>query len=201
MAGKRCSAARAVRNYLVSLVEQVFVKNLLEGPPFGFDKIIMIGDVRMIHICPESDDIRELSPHTFILPDGFLALLDEGLYSVLFNCFLAFDTDDLFDLDLYRQSVCVPAGFSRNQFALHGVVSRDHVLDDSGQNVADVRLSVRCRRPVKEHIGRTVFALVDALLENVIFFPEFGGFFLPLNKIQVCFYFLIHAFGSFSRQV
>ena len=91
----------------------------------------MICDVRFIHICPETDDVGEFSPHSLIFPDGFLAFLDERLHAILFDCFLALNADDLLDFDLDRKSVCVPACFSRDKLPLHGMVARDHILDNA----------------------------------------------------------------------
>ena len=192
VARERCSAGRAVRDNFISLVKKVFVKNLLQCPPLGLDKIIVICHVGVVHIRPESYDVGEFSPHAFVLPHGFLALFDERLNAVFLDCLLALDPDDLLDLNLDRKAVRIPSGFTRNILTLHGMVTRDHVLDDARQNVSDVRLAVRCRRSVKEHVRGISLSLFDALLKDIVVLPEFGGLFFPLNKIHVCFYFFIH---------
>jgi len=91
----------------------------------------VIRNIWIIHICPETDDVGELSPHSLIFPDGFLAFFDERLHAILFDGFLALDTDNLLDFDLDRKSVCVPTRFSRDKLPLHGMVARDHILDDA----------------------------------------------------------------------
>ena len=86
---KRRAAARAVRHDLVPLVKKTAVPDLLERPPFRLDEIVLVSDVRMLHIGPEADDIGELLPHALVLPDRFAALLDERLHAVLLDLVLA----------------------------------------------------------------------------------------------------------------
>ena len=58
-------------------------------------------------------------------------------------------------------------------------------------------LAVGCRRSVIEHVCGTAFPLVDALLENMVFFPEFLGGFLSFHEIQVRINFLVHFVSPF----
>ena len=73
----------------------------------------------MIHIRPETDDAAELLPHSLILPNGLAALLDKWLNAIFLNLFLAADSDQLFDLNLNRQTVSVPARLAEDFLALH----------------------------------------------------------------------------------
>ncbi len=86
----------------------------------------------------------------------------------------------------------VPSGFSRNHIALHGTVSRNHILDNTGKDVADMRLSVCGRRSVIEGIGLAFLAVFHTFTENVILFPEFFYFFFSLYKIKICTDFFVH---------
>ena len=139
----------------------------------------------MVHVCPEADSVGECSPHALVLPHGFLALLDERLDAVFFNIFLVLETELLLDFDLDRKAVCVPSCLSRNALTLHGVVSRDRVLDDTRQDMTDVRLAICRRRAVIEHVERVSFIFLDALLEDFIVIPELDRFFLAVNEIHV----------------
>src|SRR5699024_3430597 len=95
--------------------------------------------------------------------------------------------------------VGIPSGLSWNHIAFHGPVSGDHILDNTGEHMADVRFSISGRRSVIEGIGRTFFTVFHALFENVIVFPELFYFFLPFYKVEVCSNFLIHSFSPFQN--
>ena len=159
MGRKRCSAARAVGDHLEALVEQSLFPDLLESPPLGFDVIVVISHIGIVHVRPEAHFAGELFPHSLIGPDGFLALLDKRLDAIGFDLILSLDADLLLHFQLYRKAVGVPSGFSRDLLALHGMITRDHVLDDSGLNMADVGLSIRSGRTVVEHVGRAALTL------------------------------------------
>ena len=198
--GKRRAAARAVGHDLKALVEELLLPDLLQGPPFGFDVVIVVGDVRIIHIRPETDRVGEFLPHAFIFPDRFLALLNERLHAVRFDLFLAVDADLMLDGELDRQSVGIPAGFARHVGALHDMIARDHILDHAGQDMADVRLSVCRGRSVVKCVVRRPLALFIALSEDVVFLPESVDVFFPVNKVQVGVYFVIlHSVSSLGR--
>ena len=190
--GKRGPAARAVGDDLEALVQEPLVPDLLQRPPLGFDEGVVVGDIGIVHIRPEADGLGEILPHPFVLPDRLFALFDERLQTVLLDLLLAVQAEQLLDLDLHGQSVGVPAGLSRDLVALHGAVTRNHVLDDAGQDVADMRLSVGRRRSVVEHIGRTVLAVFDGLFENLLIIPEFLDFLLSPDKVEISRNFLVH---------
>ena len=192
MARKRCSAARAVRHYLVALIQKTFFINLLQRPPLRFDIVVVIGDIRIVHIRPEAHDIREFPPHALVLPHGFLAFFDKRLNAVLFNLFLSVEAKLLLHLDLHRQAVRIPSGLSRNILAFHGMVAGNGILDDTSQHMPDMRFTVCRRRSVIEHIHRRAFPLLYALLKNAVFLPELYGFLFPIHKVHVCVYFFIH---------
>ena len=80
----------------------------------------------------------------------------------------------------------IPSGLSGNHISLHGPVSGDHVLDDTGQHMADVGLAVGCGRSVVEYVGGAFCPGLNALLKNVVVFPEFLYLFFPVHKVQVC---------------
>ena len=188
---------RAVGNDLEALVEQALFPDLLQSPPLGLDVVVIVGDIGVVHVRPEADDAGEILPHALVLPDALLALLDEGLDAVSLDLVLALDADGLLDLQLNGQSVGVPAGLAGDLVSLHGAVARNHVLDDTGQHVADVGLAVGGRRSVIEHIQGPAFALLDALLKDVIVFPELHGRVLAVHEVQVRIYLFVHSLASF----
>ena len=202
MRGKRCSAARAVRNYLEALIQKILVPDLLQCPPFGLNIIIIIGNIGMIHVCPEADLTGELLPHSLIFPHRLLALFDKRLDAVCFNLILAFDSDFLFNFQLNRKAVRIPACLSRNLLSLHRMITGNHILNDTGLHMSDMRLAVCSRRSVIEHINGMSLILSNALVEDVIVLPELRRFLLTLNEIQVGVYLVVHntSFADLSRQ-
>ena len=191
MRGERCAAARAVRNDLVAFIEQALLPDFLECPPLRLDEVVLIRDVGVLHVGPETDDIGELLPHALVLPDGLTALLDERLDAVRLDLLLAVDADLLLDFELDRQAVRIPASLPEDLLALHRSEARQHVLDDARQDMADMRLAVGRRRAIIEREGIAALTLVDCLLCDVVCFPEIADLFLALHEIQVRIYFLI----------
>ena len=123
--GKGCAAARAIGNNLVALIQQALIPNLLQCPPFGFDIVIMVCDIGMIHIRPEADTVTHGAPFLLVCPYAFLTFFDKRLYAVAFDLILAIQTKCFFNLQLNRQTVGIPAGLSQHLVALHGFVAGD----------------------------------------------------------------------------
>ena len=190
--GQRRAAAGAVRDDLETLIQQTLVPDGLQRPPLGFDVVVVIGHVGVVHIGPEADGGGEILPHALVFPHAFLALLDEGSQTVLLDLFLAVQSQQLFHLDLHRQAVGVPAGLAGDHAALHGVVAGDHILDDAGQHVADVRLAVGRGRAVVKHVGRIPLAGGHALFKDLVVLPELFDLLFALHEFQIGGNFLIH---------
>ena len=150
MAGERRSAARAIRHDFMTLVQKALIGNLLDGPPDGFDIVIVVGDIRVVHIAPISDRIAHFMPLRRIFPDGFLAFFVEGFHAVPFDVLFAVQFQQLFNFQLNRQAMRIPAGFAENMVPFHRFIARDDILDRARQNMADVRLAVCRRRPIIE---------------------------------------------------
>src|SRR4029078_5200322 len=62
VAGQSGLATRAVRQDLVSAVQQVFVEERLERPPDAFDVIVRERDVRIVVVEPICDALAEALP-------------------------------------------------------------------------------------------------------------------------------------------
>ena len=79
----------------------------------------------------------------------------------------------------------IPAGLPWYFVPLHRPVPWNHILDDTGQHMADVGLPIGCRRTVVEHVEVTAFPLLHALLEDVVLLPELLDSLLTVDKIQI----------------
>ena len=194
--GKGRAAAGAIGHNLKALVQKALVPNLLEGPPLALDEVVVIGDVGVLHVGPEAHVLGEILPQALVLPHALLALLDEGGNAIGLDLLLAVDVQQLFHFQLHGQAVGIPAGLAGDHLPFHGVEPGEQVLKGPGLQVADVGLAVGGGGAVVEDIGVVALALLHALFEDVVFFPEFFRFLLPLHKIQVGGDFLVHAHGS-----
>ena len=112
-------------------------------------------------------------------------MLDKGLKSVFLDLLLAVKSQHLFNLKLDRKTVSVPACLAWNHFTLHSAVARNHILDNTGQHMTDMRLAVGGRRSVVENIGLSLRAGVYTFFKNFIIVPEFFNFFLFFHEIQI----------------
>ena len=112
-------------------------------------------------------------------------MCDKGLEAVCLYLILAVDAKLFLNLKLDGKAVCIPARLTKNASALHSVVSGDHILDYSGKNVADMRLTVCGRGAVEEGVILTLLATLDRLLKNAALLPEFSRLLFSLNEIQV----------------
>ena len=191
--GQRRAAVRAIGHDLEALVEEALVVDLLERPPLGLDEVIVVRHIGMLHIRPESDGLGEVLPHALVLPNGLLALLDEGLEAVLLDLLLAVEAERLLDLQLDGEAVGVPAGLTGHEIALHGAVAGDHVLDGARQDVADVGLAVRGGRAVIEDVGPGGGGLFHALLEDVVRDPELLDRLLAGDEAKIAVDLFVHA--------
>ena len=178
----------------MALIEKALFVDRLQRPPLGLDIIVLIGDVRIVHVAPKADAIAHLTPLRLVLPDGLLAGLDERLHAVRLDLLLAVQAELFFDLELHGKTVRVPARLTQNVVALHRLIARDQVLDAAGEHMPDVRLAVCRGRTVKERKGRLALAPFHALFKDAVFLPKCQCFLLAGNKVHVCRNFLVHLF-------
>ena len=73
----------------------------------------MIRNVWVFHISPEANGMGEVFPHSLVFPYALFTLLDEWLYAVFFDLIFSVQTEFFLNFQLYRQSVGIPACFSR----------------------------------------------------------------------------------------
>ena len=88
--------------------------------------------------------------------------------------------------------MCIPACLTGNHSPLHGIVSGDHILYNTGKHMSDVGLTVCCRRSVIECVGRTAFSKLQTLFEDVFILPELLDFFFTLDEVHICVDFFKH---------
>src|SRR6185436_3003800 len=84
---------------------------------------------------------------------------------------LVMEAELLLDLELDGQAVAVPAGLSRDEVPLHGLVAREDVFEHAREHVVRARAPVRGRRPLVEDERRRALAPADRLVEDVALAP------------------------------
>ena len=197
VAGKAGSAARAIGNDLMTLIDKTLVRDLLDCPPFRLDVGVMIGNIGVVHIAPVTNCITHAAPFVGVLPDALLALFAEGFDAVTFDILLAVELQKLFNFDLNGKTLGVPTGFTVNNTALHGLVTGNNVLHNTGKNMTDMGLTVSRRRSVIECEAFSAATGRNALCKNVVLLPELGNFLLAGKEVQVALYFFVNAHQNF----
>ena len=98
--------------------------------------------------------------------------------------------------------MCIPPGFPRHFKALHSLIAWNHILYYSSFNMTDVRLTVSCRRTIKEHVSRSIFPTFYRFFKNLIFIPKFKRSLLSVYKFHISFDFSVQCnFPSFPYKV
>ena len=169
----------------MSLVKKLFVPNSLKSPPNRLDIIIVIGNIRVFHISPKANTVTHFLPLALIGKYAVFALFNKVFNTIIFNLRLATYTKLLFYLKLNRQTMSVPARFALHAVSLHCSVTGDKVLDNTSQNVSDMRLTVCSRGTVKKSKNLAAIAVFDTLFKYIVFFPKINDRFFSVHKGQI----------------
>ena len=122
------TTARTVGQDFMPLVDKALVKEFIQNPPDRFDIVVIQGDVGIFQVDEIAHALAHFTPLFFIAEDGVLTFLIELGDAVGFDFWLAADAQLLFDLDLNRQTVGIPAGFTQYPVSLHGLIFTDRVF-------------------------------------------------------------------------
>jgi len=172
MIGERGSTTGAIGYHLVTLIEQIFIPDLLQNPPDRFDILVMQSDVGIIHVDPITDFVSELFPFTYVLEDARTAFLVEGGDAVFLDGLLAREAKLPLHFQFDREAVSVPAPFAPHVPPLHRVVTWECIFHRSRDGMPDVRFPVRCRRSLVEYPRFAILPMLDGAHEDIVFFPE-----------------------------
>ena len=80
--------------------------------------------------------------------------------------------------------VGIPACLTGYHLALHGLISRNKVLDTPCEHMAYVRLAVCRRRPVIKYIARIALMFFDGFFKNIVVLPEFLDLLFSFHEIH-----------------
>ena len=169
--GQGGPAARAVRDDLVALVEQIVLPDPLQGPPDRLDVLVRQRHVGVVEVDPERDPLREPVPLLDVGEHRLAAALVELRDAVLLDLVLRGDAELALDLELDRQAVTVPARLAGHLEPAHRLVAGEDVLEDARQHVVRAGRAVGRRRPLVEHVQRRALAAAQRLVEHVVLAP------------------------------
>ena len=163
----------------VALVEQAFVEELLEEPPQRLDVLVVVGDVRIVHVDPVAHLAREVLPlarelHHRLAARAVVLLDGDLLADVLLG-----DAEFLLDAQLHGQSVGVPSGLAVHEVSLLRLVAADDVLDRAGHDVVDAGHAVCRGGTLVEYERGMALTGRDAFVERVACVPfaeHVGGY-------------------------
>ncbi len=169
--GERRPAARAVGDDLVALVEEVRVPEFAKRPPDRLDVGVVEGHIGVVEVDPEPDPLGQPVPLLDVLEDRLAAALVELGDPVFLDLLLGFDPELLFDLELDREPVAVPAGLARDPVAAHRAVAGVDVLEDAGEDVVGAGPAVGGRRALVEAPDLGSLAVGQRAVEDVALGP------------------------------
>ncbi len=177
VARQRGATTRAVRHHLEVLVEQSPVEHRLQVPPDRLDVVGAQRPVGRIHVDPVADARGQSGEFVDVGVDGLPAEPGElGDADLLLYLLLPRDPELLFDLDLDRQPMRVPAGPAGHVGAVHGAEAAEQVLVDAGPHMVQAGHAVGRGGPFVEDPGRSPLALLDGPFEDAVPRPagQFG---------------------------
>ena len=154
----------------------------------------------MLKVAPIADSFAHSLPQILIGPNTFTTLLNERLNAVGFNISLAVGVNLLLNLKLNGQTVSVPACFSFNMVALHSLVPRNNILDNSCQHMAYMRFAVSGGRTVIENEAFINIVFCNSLFEYFVFTPEFDNIIFGFGKIVISFNLLVQFYITLADE-
>src|ERR687898_2006491 len=137
----------------------------------------------MFHVHPEAEPLAHLLPVLDVTEDGLAAQTVELLDAVALDIRFAFEAELFLYLDLYGQTVAIPAALALDPVTLHGLVPGDQVLESPRQRVVEPRPAVGRRRPLVEDEGPVLGPAPHRLLERSGPVPETKDLLLELRKV------------------
>ena len=188
------ACGRGIRLDALALVEQALAVDVLEQVPERLDIAVVVGDVRVVHVDPVADALREVAP----LGGVFHHLLAAG--AVVFGHgdlgadVLLGDAELLLHAQLDRQAVGVPARTAADLEAGLRLIAADCVLDGAGHHVVDARHAVGRRRTLEEDELRGAFAQGKRTFERVALLPALKHFLAHRDQVQTVIFFECHNF-------
>ena len=68
----------------MTFVDKSFVGNRLDSPPYGFDILVVVGNIGVVHIYPITYSVAHSFPFALVFPNGLFTFFDKRLDTVFF---------------------------------------------------------------------------------------------------------------------
>ena len=125
----------------------------------------------MLQVDPEADPLGQPVPLLQVREHRLAAPRVELRDPILLDLRLVVDAQLLFDRDLHRQPVAVPAALALHAIAAHRLKARVDVLEHAREHVVGARRAVRRRRALVEDPLWRALAAAQRLREHVALAP------------------------------
>src|SRR4030066_2176797 len=103
------------------LFKQILIPSSFQVLPFSFDVIVAISPIRFLLVDENTKAVVSFNPLTMVLHYNFLSFFDKAFLTNPFDEFsFVLHTQKLLNLQLYRQTLAVPASPERHVISLHG---------------------------------------------------------------------------------
>ena len=170
--GERRRELPTVRHDAVRLVDAALVPELLEDPPDRLHELGLHRLVVVVEVDPATHARHRLAPLGDVLQHHRTALLVEFVDAELLDLGRAGDAEGVLRKGFDREPVRIPAEATFHVLAAHRLVTRDDVLNRTGEKMAVVRQAGGKGRTVVKLIALLALVLLQRLLERRILFPE-----------------------------
>ena len=171
MGSQPCSAARAIRQNLMTFINQSCLEKFLQNPPSGLNEVIIQRNIGVVQINEIPHALCHFSPHAFVSKYGLPALFVKLLDSIGFNILLAAHLELLFHFNFNGKPVGIPSGLSFYFKALHRLITAHGILQRPCDNMVNSRPSVGSRRSLIKDEGRLPLSCRYAFVEKIFFLP------------------------------
>ena len=167
----------------MALVQQPARVDLRQRPPDRLDVALIERAVGVLEVEPEADPLGQAVP---VLEEGEHRLAALGVElrdPVLLDLGLVVDAELLFDGDLDRQPVAVPAALALDAVAAHRLKARVDVLEHAREHVVGARRAVGRGRALVEDPLLGALAPAQRLCEDVALAPALEHLELELRQV------------------
>ncbi len=165
------------------LVQQLAPVDLRKRPPDRLDVALVERAVGVVEVDPEADPLGQPVPLLQVGEHRLAAARVELADPVLLDFGLRFDPQLLFDGDLHRQSMAIPAALALDEVTAHRLKARVDVLEHAREHVVGTRRAVGRRRTLVEVPALRARADTQRLGEHVALAPALEHLQLELGQL------------------
>ena len=181
-----------MRGNLITLVHQSPIPHLFYCPPDSLNIFIVHCDIGMLHVNPEANALGHCLPFLEVSKDTLTAAGIEAGNTVFLNLCFTRKSKLSFHLQLHRQAMGIPTGDARGIIALHCLIARYNVFEDTSQHMMDTGTTVSGRWSLIKSEARATLTSFYATLKDAVFPPPAKYLFLNLWQINLATYWTEH---------